>query len=437
MAEKRKDSNRRVLREGESQRKDGTYDYRWRTTGGKRHSIYAKTLDELREKEAAILRDKSNGIRTDAVNVTVNDVFDMWVDLKKGLKDNTFQNYQYMYNQFVYPDFGKQKVTKLKRSDVRRFYNLLADERNLKIATIDNIHTVLHQVLEMAVEDDYLRNNPSDNALKELKQSRGLDIEKRQALTVAEQMTFMRFLENNGRYNHWKPIFEIMLHTGLRVGEITGLRWEDVDFEDNTISVNHTLVYYNHAKNGCYFDINTPKTKAGRRLVPMTDNVKEAFMQEKRYQEEAGISCGVRIGTYTDFIFVNRFGNVQHQGTLNKALRRIIRDCNQAILEKENSGKESVLLPRFSCHILRHTFATRLCEAGVNMKVIQDVLGHADISTTMNIYTDATKELKERELSSYSKYLAQYAEKAEKEPNNMMIEVRTVGKKTETANPKL
>lgn len=187
-----------------------------------------------------------------------------------------------------------------------------------------------------------------------------------------------------------------------------------MDFEDNTISVNHTLVYYNHAKNGCYFDINTPKTKAGRRLVPMTDNVKEAFMQEKRYQEEAGISCGVRIGIYTDFIFVNRFGNVQHQGTLNKALRRIIRDCNQAILEKETSGKDSVLLPRFSCHILRHTFATRLCEAGVNMKVIQDVLGHADISTTMNIYTDATKELKERELSSYSKYLAQYAEKAEK-----------------------
>ena len=428
MAEKRKDSSRRVLREGESQRKDGTYDYRWRTTGGKRHSIYAKTLEELREKEAALLRDKSNGIRTDAANVTLNDIYDMWAELKKGLKDNTFQNYQYMYNQFVYPDFGKLKVTKIKRSDVRRFYNLLADERNLKIATIDNIHTVLHQVLEMAVEDDYLRNNPSDNALKELKQSRGLDTEKKQALTVEEQMTFMRFLEKNGRYNHWKPIFEIMLNTGLRVGEITGLRWDDVDFENNTISVDHTLVYYNHAKNGCYFDINTPKTKAGRRTVPMTDNVKEAFMQEKQYQEEAGISCDTRIGSYTNFIFVNRFGNVQHQGTLNKALRRIIRDCNQEILEKETKGN-AVLLPRFSCHILRHTFATRLCEAGVNMKVIQDILGHADISTTMNIYTDATKELKERELSSYSAYLEQYAKK-EKESDDMVIGIRTVGKQS-------
>lgn len=437
MAERRKDSNRRVLREGESQRKDGTYDYRWRTNGGKRHSIYAKTLEELREKEAALLRDKSNGIRTDAANVTLNDIYEMWVDLKKGLKDNTFQNYQYMYNQFVYPDFGKLKVMKIKRSDVRRFYNLLADERNLKIATIDNVHTVLHQVLEIAVEDDYLRNNPSDNALKELKQSHELDTEKRQALTLEEQMTFLRFLENKGQYNHWKPIFEVMLNTGLRVGEITGLRWDDVDFDNNTISVNHTLVYYNHAKNGCYFDINTPKTKAGIRTIPMTANVKAALMQEKKYQEEAGISCQVKIGSYMNFIFVNRFGNVQHQGTLNKALRRIMRDCNQETLEKAKNESKPILLPRFSCHILRHTFATRLCEAGVNIKVIQDILGHADISTTMNIYTDATKELKERELSSYSEYLARCAEK-EKEPDDMMIEVRTVGKQTETiANPKL
>ena len=204
MAEKRKDKNRRVLKEGESQRKDGTYDYRWRTKDGKRHSIYAKTLDELREKEAAVLRDKSDGIRTEAKNTTLNDIFDMWAELKKGLKDNTFQNYKYMYNQFVYPDLGQLKVIKIKRSDIRRFYNMLADERNLKIATIDNIHTVLHQVLQLAVEDDYLRTNPSDNALKELKQAHNFETEKKKALTIQEQKVFMDFLEKNKQYNHWK-----------------------------------------------------------------------------------------------------------------------------------------------------------------------------------------------------------------------------------------
>lgn len=281
MGERRKDKNRRVLKEGESQRKDGTYDYRWRTSNGKRHSIYAKTLEELREKEAAVMRDKSDGIRTDANNVTLNDIFEMWVVLKKGLKDNTFQNYQYMYNQFVYHDFGLSKISKLKRSDVRRFYNMLADEHNLKISRIDNVHTVLHQVLDLAVEDEYLRSNPSDNALKELKQSRNFDSEKKMALSVAEQAAFLDFLENSRQYGHWKPIFDVMLGTGLRFGEVTGLRWEDVDFENGVIKINHTLVYYNHAKEGCYFSINTPKTKAGYRDVPIMEMVKDAFLREK------------------------------------------------------------------------------------------------------------------------------------------------------------
>lgn len=105
---------------------------------------------------------------------------------------------------------------------------------------------------------------------------------------------------------------------------------------------------------------------------------------------------------YTDFIFVNRYGDVQHQGTLNKAIRRIIRDCNDEVLLK---GEENpVLLPPFSCHSLRHTFTTRLCESGINVKVIRDVLGHADISTTMDIYCDVTKDLKQREFSSLADY---------------------------------
>lgn len=392
---KRKDKDRIVLRKGESQRKDGNYDYRWTTRDGKRHSVYAKTLEELRAKEEEILRDKCNGIKTEARYVTINDVFEVWKQLKRGLKDNTFQNYKYMYEQFVKPDFGNTRVSQLKKSDVKRFYNMLADERVLKVSTIDSIHTVLHQVLDMAVDDAYLRNNPSDNVLKELKQAHKFDTEKRKALTVAEQELFLDFLRRNHQYNHWYPIFAVMVGTGLRVGEVTGLRWCDIDLKENLIDVNHTLVYYNHAENGCYFNINTPKTKAGVRNVPMLEFVKQAFIEERKYQMANGIRCNVKIDGYTDFIFVNRFGAAQHQGTLNKALRRIIRDCNDEVLERNEENP--VLLPRFSCHSLRHTFTTRMCEAGVNIKVIQDALGHADISTTLNIYADVTKELKKKE----------------------------------------
>lgn len=392
MAERRLDNKRKVLRKGESQRADGTYDYRWTSQNGKRHSIYAKTLDELRIKEEQIMRDKSDGIKVEAQNVTVNDVFELWCDLKRGLKDNTFQNYKYMYTQFVQPDFGKNRIAKLKKSDVKRFYNMLADERGLKVATIDNIHTVLHQVLDMAVDDNYIRNNPSSNVLKELKQSHNFDTEKRKALTVEEQKLFLTFLKDSRQYNHWYPIFALMIGSGLRVGEATGLRWCDVDLEAKEINVNHTLVYYNHAQNGCYFGINTPKTKAGNRVVPMLDLVKDALLQEKKYQAFNELECKVTVDAYTDFIFINRFGNVQHQGTLNKALRRIIRDCNDEVLAK--GEKEPVLLPRFSCHNLRHTFTTRLIESGVNPKVVQDTLGHKDISTTLGIYASVTNDFK-------------------------------------------
>ena len=405
MAERRKDSKGRVLKENELQRKDGSYQYRWRTSDHKRHSIYAPTLEELREKEKVVLKDKSDGIRTNAQKVTLNDVYDLWVQLKKGLKDNTFQNYKYMYEQFVRDDIGQHKITTLKRSDIRRFYNYLIDERCLKVATVDNIHTVLHQVLDIAVEDCYLRNNISDNALKELKQARNLFTERRKALTIQEQEIFLNFLKKSNMYQHWYPIFALMVGTGLRVGEAVGLRWNDVDFDNNTISVNHTLIYYNHAKGGCYFGINTPKTRAGERTIPMIESVREAILQEKEYQREAGIKCTARVDGFTDFIFVNRFGNTQHQGTLNKALRRIIRDCNQEILDKAKDKDNAILLPNFSCHTLRHTFTTRLCESGINIKVIQSVLGHSDVSTTLDIYADVTKDLKKAEMQTFDDFM--------------------------------
>lgn len=286
---------------------------------------------------------------------------------------------------------------------MKRFYNNLCDVEHLKISTIDNIHNVLHQVFQVAVDDNYIRANPCDKMLKELKVAHGHEVEKRKALSEAQQNLFLQFLLDTERYNHWYPVFYILLNTGMRVGELTGLRWRDVDFDSGFISVNHTLVYYNHRDElGTYFSINTPKTDAGRREIPMIEGVRHAFELERQYQKENGIVSKSRIDGFEDFIFVNRNGEVQHQGTLNKALKRIARDCNDKVLLEQDIEDNPVLLPNFSCHILRHTFATRLCEAGVNLKVIQDILGHVDVSTTMNIYVDAMKELKKKEMSAFS-----------------------------------
>ena len=138
----------------------------------------------------------------------------------------------------------------------------------------------------------------------------------------------------------------------------------------------------------------------GQIVIPKA--AREAFEHEKQKQEDLGLHCEVTIDGYTDFIFINRFGQAQHQATLNKAIRRIIRDCNDE--QFLHSDEPDVLLPHFSCHSLRHTFTTRMCEAGVNIKVIQDALGHSDISTTLNIYADVTKEMKAEEFKGLDSY---------------------------------
>ena len=239
-----------------------------------------------------------------------------------------------------------------------------------------------------------------------LKLSHGFEREKKEALTVAQQKLFFDYMLSHPKDTHWYPVFYVMANTGMRVGEITGLRWSDIDLKKGIIRVNHTLVYYNHRdEKGCYFSINTPKTKAGEREIPMTEGVKQAFLMEREFQSQAEISSKSRVDGYDDFIFVNRYGDVQNQGNLNKALRRMMRDCNDEILEKYGADSDPVLLPQFSCHILRHTFATRLCESGANLKFIQSILGHADVSTTMNIYVDVTDALKKKEITAFDDYM--------------------------------
>lgn len=219
MATKRKDKSRVVLKTGEVQRKDGTYQFSWQDSQMKRRFVYARTLDDLREKEKRIQKDKCDGIKTEARYTTIDELFDLWANMKKGLKNNTFENYKYMYNTFVRPVIGSKRISTLKKSDIKKYYNYLVDERNLKPSTIDNIHTVLHQVLQIAVDDDFIRNNPSDNVLRELKKAHCFQSEKRRALTKPEQELFLNFLKTHPVYEHWYPVFAVMIGTGLRVGD--------------------------------------------------------------------------------------------------------------------------------------------------------------------------------------------------------------------------
>ena len=186
----------------------------------------------------------------------------------------------------------------------------------------------------------------------------------------------------------------MLLGTGCRVGEIVGLRWEDCDFADDIISINHNLIYRMQDSGKCEYHITTPKSKAGVRIIPMLSEVKKALQEVRIQQMRTGFNQTV-IDGYAGFIFQSRHGGCLNAHCINRAIERISRDYN-ALEEQQAKMQHRTpeLLPHFTVHNLRHTFCTRFCENETNLKVIQEIMGHADISTTMNIYNEATKEKK-------------------------------------------
>jgi len=239
------------------------------------------------------------------------------------------------------------------------------------------IHTIIHPVFTLAVRDNYIRINPATGAMAEIKKSHNWEKPKRHALTIAEQTAFIDYMRNHKVYNHWLPLFTVLLGTGCRIGEAIGLRWEDCDFDEGIISINHNMVYRKYEEDEkARFHIVTPKTSAGVRIVPM-------------------------LSGYTGFIFQNRYGDPLSPHSVNRAIDRI---CAAYIEDEtvlaDQEGRDPVLIRHFSAHNLRHTFCTRFCENERNIKVIQEIMGHADIETTMNIYAEATKEKKKESFSN-------------------------------------
>ncbi len=394
MKESRKDTRGRVLREGESQRKDGSYEYKYRGADGRRHSVYAATLKELREKRKQAEKDVEDGILHVKQNIVLNDVFDIYFSGKKELKESTLSNYKYMYDKYVRVKFGKQRINLIRYSDVRKFYNHLIDDLKFKPNSLETIHSLLHPTFTLAVRDGYIRSNPSDGLMGDIKKSHCWEKPQRHALTEAEQEAFVRFVSMSPIYSHWMPLFTFLLGTGCRIGETIGLRWVDCDFENNEIFINHNVIYRFRENDGCRFRITTPKTTAGNRVVPMLSEVKEALLREREEQKYLKLKSPVVDG-YSHFVFLNRENNLHNPMTINRAIKRIIRDHNREEVKRaETENRQPFLIRDFSVHNLRHTFCTRFCENETNLKVIQDIMGHSDISTTMNIYAEATAEKK-------------------------------------------
>ena len=393
MSQKRKDNKGRLLREGEYQRKDGRYMFSCVDKNGDRVTAYSWRLVQsdpyvsgrkkdisLREKEEGLQQSLFNGICIGKNNMLLDDLFEMYIRTKKRLRKNTLSTYITLYKKNVSDSLGKKAVKDIKKSDILQLYDKCS--QTLANGTIHNIHNnVLFPAFQLAVEDDYIRKNPCSGCLKEYPYD-VLGI--KEALTVEEQYNFVKFLKSDKVYSKYFYVVSLILATGMRRGETLGLTWNDVDFEKRTIYINHQLCYHK-VDNKCIFQICPPKTESGVRTIPIYDTAYELL---KKIKEETEHKPSVSVDGYKDFVFINSRGT-------NAIIPRQLSDSLEAACEKynkrekelaEKENREVQLLPKISSHILRHTACTRMAEAGVDIKVIQKIMGHKHIDTTMDIY---------------------------------------------------
>ncbi len=371
---KRKDNKGRVLKTGESQRSDGTYQFRYTDVIGKRRYTYSDNLVSLREKEKQVERDLSDGIDFSKSNLTLNELFNMYMSGKTDLRASTRANYLSAWkNRVENSTLGRMPVSKIKPMNIKAFYADLT-KSGYSWNTVKIINNMINPTLQMAVENDIIRKNPARGCMKGI----GGDTKERRALTGQEQNALVNYLKDNEKFGEYVPVLLFALSTGMRASEVCGLRWPDVDMDKNIIHVRKQLIYKDLNGNGCEFCLCDPKTSAGTRDLPMMDTARRMLFRQK----ELNMMYGKRkeVEGYDDYVFLNSQGSPLMVSTLDKILKLIITDYNKEHPEEP--------LPLISMHILRHSYLTRSAEAGMDAKVLQYLAGHESITTTMNVYVN-------------------------------------------------
>ena len=376
MAEKRKDHKGRILKTGEGQRPNLTYYYRFRRSSKDQWKyIYAPSLNELREKEVEVQRDLLDGIDYVAGETTVLALVERYINLRRGLTQNSQRAYGAAVNRIRQDPFGQLRIKDVKRSEAKTWFVSLHDQ-GMKQNTIGVIHSVLRPAFEMAVEDDMIRKNPFKFKLSDVVPK---DANVRTALTKAQQERYLEFVRDDGG-SYYNDIV-ILLGTGLRVSELYGLTLSDVDFERRCIRVTKQLC---RTAEKPYF-VTSPKTKSGIRVVPMTDSVYMAFRNVVEHRGKPKIE--MIVDGYSGFLFLDK----DKRPKVAMHLENYMRGLQKRYL-KSHGNTLSTITP----HVLRHTFCTNAQQAMLDVKSLQYIMGHSTASVTLDVYTHSNYESAER-----------------------------------------
>lgn len=397
MSEKRRDKKNRILHNGETQRPDGRYRYTYLGTDGKKKDVYSWRLDHndpypkgkrkelsLREKEKQIEQDIFHHIVSNGGNYTVLTLVEKYVSLKTGVRHNTEAGYKTVINILKKDPFGSKRIDKVKLSDAKAWLIKLQQIDGRGYSSIHSIRGVLRPAFQMAENDDLIRKNPFQFELASVVVN---DSVTREAITRKQQREYLRFVKEDKHFCKYYEGIYILFHTGLRISEFCGLTIADIDFEQKRIRVSHQLQRTNQMQ----YIIQEPKTENGVRYIPMTDEVEQCFRAIISNRKTPKVEPTV--DKHTGFLYLDKNDMPMVALHWEKYMQHIREKYNRIY---------KVPMPTVTPHVCRHTFCSNMARSGMNPKTLQYIMGHGDISVTLNTYTHVRFEDAESEMKRVS-----------------------------------
>ena len=375
-----KSLNGKELGNGISQRKDGLYQARFINRFGKRQTIYAKTLNEVRHKLRTEQYNDEKAINVVDKNMTLDEWFDIWLSTcKKNCRSSTKGSYITHYKR-IQEELGWRKLTSLNLIVMQEAFNKLKTDNARK-----NSKKILVDMLNRAVDTDLLVKNVAKQINTVIAKE---EKKERRVLTIRETELFLE----QAKGTFYENLFILALETGLRVGELSALQWEDIDFKKKVIHVKHTLCYF--SKNGKYvFEMHDTKTNNGKRTIPLTAKAINSLKCQKLQKQEIILKGKTAKEEFQNLVFVTKNNQPTQQFLINQCMQLVIQNMNKAGID----------FSPFTLHTLRHTFATRAIECGMNPKTLQKLLGHGTLQMTMDLYCHVTEDTLLLEMEKFEK----------------------------------
>lgn len=388
---KRRDSKGRLLQTGECQRTDGSYMYRYMDADGNRKVLSSWRLTKadvtppgkkhkpsLREQEQELQKMLMRGSSSHEITVCEQVAKYLLTKLPKETH-NTAAGYKTVQKILDKHPFGEKKIGAVKYSDALTFLVSLQNEGK-GYSSIQNIRGVLRPAFEMAFRDELIPSNPFAFPLGDALIN---DSVKREAISPENERKFLEFVKNDKHFSRYYEGIYILFKTGLRISEFCGLTISDINFNEHTINIDHQL---QRERNGKYIIIN-PKTDAGKRVLPMRHEVEECL--KKIIQNRKSPKIEPIIDGHTGFLYFDKDGKPMIAMHWEKYFQHICEKYNKI---------HRVQMPKVTPHVCRHTYCSNMARSGINAKTLQYLMGHSDITVTLDVYThlgleDAKKEI--------------------------------------------